>query len=225
MTAAVSVVRPPAAVPAGDGRLEEILRALDPGFLAVWDWDWQRRVITFPRVHPVVGLPDCPVPNCPSVITVATRPMCWGCMVRQAKSGIPLDEFLLVPKSISAGIGQQTCAVDRCERPQDTATARLCATHRLQRSQALGGLGMEEFLAHPKVVGLAGLGPCLVAACYLDRAGSKYPYCKTQVLAAIGAPLTLAGVAMYFLPGPGVPVLIIGLSLLITGLIMAAAGR
>lgn len=180
MTVAVPAVRPPAAVPAGDGRLEEILRALDPGFLSVWDWDWKRRVITFPRVHPVVGLPDCPVPNCPSVITVATRPMCWGCMVRQAKSGMPLDEFLLVPKSISAGIGQQMCAVDRRERPQDSTIARLCATHRLQRSQALGGLGMEEFLAHPKVVGLAGIGPCLVTACYLDRVGSKYPYYKTH---------------------------------------------
>ncbi len=38
-------------------------------------------------------------------------------------------------------------------------------------------------------------------------------------------PQTLAGVAMYFLPGPGVPVLMIGLSLLITGLVLAAAGR
>ncbi|MFD3545856.1 hypothetical protein ACFWUW_09570 [Streptomyces sp. NPDC058655] len=46
-----------------------------------------------------------------------------------------------------------------------------------------------------------------------------------KVLAAIYAPLTLAGVAMYFLPGPGVPVLMIGLSLLITGLVMAAVGR
>ncbi|MFI1066627.1 hypothetical protein ACH4TC_32660 [Streptomyces spororaveus] len=46
-----------------------------------------------------------------------------------------------------------------------------------------------------------------------------------RVLAAIGVPLTVAGVAMYFLPGPGVPVLMIGLSLLVTGLVMAAAGR
>lgn len=39
-----------------------------------------------------------------------------------------------------------------------------------------------------------------------------------KVLAAVGAPLTPAGVAMYFLPGPGVPVLVIGLSLLIVGM-------
>lgn len=46
-----------------------------------------------------------------------------------------------------------------------------------------------------------------------------------RVLAAVGAPLALAGVAMYLLPGPGVPVLIIGLALLTTGIVMAAAGR
>lgn len=46
-----------------------------------------------------------------------------------------------------------------------------------------------------------------------------------RVMAAIGAPLTMAGVAMYFLPGPGFPVLIIGLALLITGLAMTAATR
>ncbi|MFD9302591.1 hypothetical protein ACFWCB_07850 [Streptomyces sp. NPDC060048] len=51
-----------------------------------------------------------------------------------------------------------------------------------------------------------------------------------RVMVAIGAPLTLAGVALHFLPGPGFPVLVfpvlvIGLALLITGLVMAAAAR
>ncbi|MFF9981270.1 hypothetical protein [Streptomyces erythrochromogenes] len=45
------------------------------------------------------------------------------------------------------------------------------------------------------------------------------------VLTAVGAPLTVAGVAMYFLPGPGFPVLVIGLALLVTGLAMTFAGR
>ncbi|MCX4524400.1 hypothetical protein [Streptomyces sp. NPDC012746] len=36
---------------------------------------------------------------------------------------------------------------------------------------------------------------------------------------------TVAEVAMYFLPGPGFPILIIGLALLITGLAMTAAAR
>ncbi|MFF3402991.1 hypothetical protein ACFYW6_31380 [Streptomyces sp. NPDC002659] len=43
------------------------------------------------------------------------------------------------------------------------------------------------------------------------------------VLATAGAPLTLAGAAMYLLPGPGVPVLITGLAALTTGLVMIAA--
>ncbi|WP_405714117.1 hypothetical protein OG264_33035 [Streptomyces xanthophaeus] len=46
-----------------------------------------------------------------------------------------------------------------------------------------------------------------------------------KVMAAVGAPLTVTGVAMHFLPGPGFPFLIIGLALLVTGLAMAASAR
>ncbi|WP_405786818.1 hypothetical protein OG753_01820 [Streptomyces sp. NBC_00029] len=180
MTAAVAGIRPEAGAPAADARLEEVRRALDPEFLALLDWDWERRVITFPRVHPVIGLPDCPVPNCPLAITVATWPMCRGCIERWGRTDVPLEEFLRIPKTSTMRGGQLPCAVAQCERPRDTAAAKLCATHRLQRSQALAGIGIEEFLAHPKVVGLAGLGPCLVAACYLDRVSGKYPYCKAH---------------------------------------------
>ncbi|MDJ0382129.1 PGPGW domain-containing protein [Streptomyces sp. G-G2] len=61
-----------------------------------------------------------------------------------------------------------------------------------------------------------------------SRPSKEQPVSERQVgrvMAAIGAPLTLAGVAMYFLPGPGFPVLIIGLALLITGLVMTASAR
>jgi hypothetical protein len=44
-------------------------------------------------------------------------------------------------------------------------------------------------------------------------------------LAAAGSPLTLAGAAMYVLPGPGLPVLVIGLVALVTGLVMIATTR
>ncbi|WP_432073835.1 hypothetical protein [Streptomyces wuyuanensis] len=44
-------------------------------------------------------------------------------------------------------------------------------------------------------------------------------------LAAGGTALTLAGAAMYVLPGPGLPVLAIGLAALITGLVVMAATR
>ncbi|WP_328741408.1 tyrosine-type recombinase/integrase [Streptomyces caniferus] len=182
MTAApLAAVRPKAAAPLGDERLEEILRALDPGFLRLLDWNWGRRVITFPREHPVIGLPDCPVPSCPLAITVATRPMCSGCTERWCATGLPLEEFLLIPKAISKGIGQIPCAVDRCERPQTRVAARLCDSHHLQRTHKLGRLPLEEFLAHPKVVGLSGLSPCLVESCYLDRVGRQYPYCKAHI--------------------------------------------
>ncbi|MEV8312456.1 hypothetical protein AB0P36_35580 [Streptomyces flavidovirens] len=45
------------------------------------------------------------------------------------------------------------------------------------------------------------------------------------VLAAVGAPLTLAGALMYVLPGSGSPVPAIGMTLLITGLVIATAGH
>ncbi|MFF7647408.1 hypothetical protein [Streptomyces canus] len=45
------------------------------------------------------------------------------------------------------------------------------------------------------------------------------------VLVAVGVLLTLAGALMYVLPGPGLPVLVIGMALLITGLVMAATGQ
>ncbi|MFJ5811977.1 hypothetical protein [Streptomyces sp. NPDC093093] len=40
-----------------------------------------------------------------------------------------------------------------------------------------------------------------------------------------GMPLTLVSVALYVLPGPGFPFLVVGLSLLITGLAMLGAAR
>ncbi|WP_030303104.1 hypothetical protein [Streptomyces katrae] len=40
-----------------------------------------------------------------------------------------------------------------------------------------------------------------------------------------GTPTTLASVAIYILHGPGFPFLVIGLSLLITGLVMLGAAR
>lgn len=45
------------------------------------------------------------------------------------------------------------------------------------------------------------------------------------ILAAAGAPLTLAGALMYVRPGPGFPSWSSGLATLITGLVMTAATR
>ncbi|MCM9083095.1 hypothetical protein L1606_34295 [Streptomyces spororaveus] len=43
---------------------------------------------------------------------------------------------------------------------------------------------------------------------------------KAVVLVIVGVPVTLAGALLYALPGPGFPVLVIGLATLITGLVM-----
>ncbi|MEU2502329.1 hypothetical protein [Streptomyces sp. NRRL F-5527] len=168
---------------AEDERLGQILRALDEDFLRVLGWDWERRVITWPRQHPVIGLPDCPVPACPSAITVLTHPMCGGCLERwRLGPEVPLDEFVLVPKKVSRGVGQEPCAVTDCGRPRNTVAGRLCLAHREQYATAeFRGLDLEAFLAHPRVTGHAAPGPCEVVACFLDRAGGQPPYCKAHV--------------------------------------------
>ncbi|MFJ9824911.1 hypothetical protein ACIRSU_11100 [Streptomyces sp. NPDC101160] len=182
MKTASAAALPPSGAPAGDERLGEILRALDEDFLAVLGWDWDRRVITWSRQHPVIGLPNCPVPGCPLAITVSTRPMCGGCMERWRGSSLPLEEFRLLPKRTSRGTGEAPCAVEGCERPRDSVAGRLCMAHRTQHSAAgLNVLRLEEFLVHPRVSGYASLGTCEVAACYLDRAGRQDPYCKAHL--------------------------------------------
>ncbi|MFD9516140.1 hypothetical protein [Streptomyces sp. NPDC059979] len=46
-----------------------------------------------------------------------------------------------------------------------------------------------------------------------------------MTLAAIGVPVTVMGAAMYVLPGPGLPVLVLGLLLLVAGIATTALGR
>lgn len=182
MTAASAAAVPGSEAPTRDERLEEILTALDNDFLVLLGWDWERRVITWPRQHPVIGLPDCPVPGCPLAITVLTRPMCGGCLERWRRSTLPLEEFLLVPKEISRGIGQGPCMVGRCERPRVTVASQLCLAHHTQHTKTgLSALALEEFLAHPRVTGYASFGLCEVAACYLDRVSRQAPYCKAHL--------------------------------------------
>ncbi|MEU6756775.1 PGPGW domain-containing protein [Streptomyces sp. NPDC046685] len=55
--------------------------------------------------------------------------------------------------------------------------------------------------------------------------GARYGWTAAAWALLIGAPLTVAGAAMYFLPGPGFPVLVTGLALLITGHAMTLAAR
>lgn len=182
MRTVLAAALPGSVAPASDERLREIFHALDEDFLVVLGWDWERRVITWPRQHPVIGLPDCPVPGCPLAITVSTRPMCGGCLERWRGCSLPLEEFLLVPKQTSRGVGQGPCVVAGCGRPRVTVAGQLCSAHHVQHtSTGLRALSLEEFLAHPSVVGHAGFGPCEVAACYLKAVSGKDPYCKSHV--------------------------------------------
>lgn len=103
-------------------------------------------------------------------------------MERWRGCSLPLEEFLLVPKQTSRGVGQGPCVVAGCGRPRVTVAGQLCSAHHVQHtSTGLRALSLEEFLAHPSVVGHAGFGPCEVAACYLKAVSGKDPYCKSHV--------------------------------------------
>lgn len=88
-----------------------------------------------------------------------------------------------MPKQTSRGVGQGPCVVAGCGRPRATVAGRLCQAHQVQHtSTGLRTLSLEEFLAHPSVVGHAGFGPCEVAACYLKGVSGKDPYCRAHHL-------------------------------------------
>ncbi|CAL9334780.1 hypothetical protein SUDANB120_00144 [Streptomyces sp. enrichment culture] len=59
-------------------------------------------------------------------------------------------------------------------------------------------------------------------------AGSGPPMTPRRIgalAAAVCTPLAVAGAALHTFPGPGLPALAVGLALLLTGLLLAAAGR
>ena len=76
MTALVLFAAEPGAVE--DPRTRQIVDALDPAFLRLVGWDWDLRVIFFPKDHPVLGVPDCRVKGCTRGVRFG-RPMCMGC--------------------------------------------------------------------------------------------------------------------------------------------------
>ena len=47
-----------------DLRTAEIIAALDANLLRLVSWDWDVRVVRYPKVHPVLGMPDCEIPGC-----------------------------------------------------------------------------------------------------------------------------------------------------------------
>ncbi|MBW8800177.1 MAG: site-specific integrase [Streptomyces sp.] len=149
-------------------------------FLAEAGWNAERRVMT-PVGHPTMGGRRCPVPNCQS--PVRGKKLCSTCYSRHRTSGMPLEEFVRVPRiSRHLHLGTENCRVSGCERPWiNSGNEPVCRAHRWQMIKHGGTL--EEFLADPSVKGLAGLGDCSVLACNrqaVNERGTRlcYPHSK-----------------------------------------------
>ncbi|MEW2085691.1 hypothetical protein [Streptomyces sp. NPDC005283] len=80
-----------------DLRTAEIIAALDAGFLSLVSWDWDVRVVRYPKSHPVLGMPDCEIPGCAKG-TPLGEPVCIGCRNRWRQSGLAFEDFAAAPR-------------------------------------------------------------------------------------------------------------------------------
>ncbi|MEU9083335.1 site-specific integrase [Streptomyces sp. NPDC048357] len=178
MTAPVLLATEPGE--SADPRTRQIMDALNPEFLRVVRWDWNMRVVFFPRDHPVLGMPDCSVKGCTRGVRFG-RPMCTGCERAWKGSGLLLEDFAAMSKSKMLGMRQEMCRVPRCGRPAKSAQMALCEPHHRQRADTLK-LDIEDFLRHPAVAPREGTGQCEVAVCYRLREYETSRYCKAHQL-------------------------------------------
>jgi integrase len=172
LNAVLAVAVGASASEAGADVTARLTDSIDPDFLAVMGWDPQRRVLTFPRDHPVLGWQECLVRGCTTEAR-STQQLCRGCQVRWTATPGSLEEFVATVRVRRRVTGVGSCAVPHCARGWRTACLALCQTHDHQRRKVLQ-LPMAEFIAHPDVVALPALGPCQVASCTRDRQGRSY---------------------------------------------------
>ncbi|MFI8085853.1 tyrosine-type recombinase/integrase [Kitasatospora sp. NPDC086009] len=161
-----------------DPRTHELIDALDTTFLNLLSWDWERRVIVWPKIHPILGMPDCQVPDCTKG-TQFGRPICEGCFNRRRDSGLSPEEFMKIARPpVFRNVSQELCLVRECQRPWHSVLSKLCDAHLYQRRRL--NLGLEEFVLRPSVQPLPGFGECRVAACYRLRYSGRLLYCTSH---------------------------------------------
>ncbi|MFI1259255.1 hypothetical protein ACH4U6_36900 [Streptomyces netropsis] len=163
-----------------DLRTQVIIDALDAEFLSLVSWDWEARVVRYPKVHPVLGMPDCEIPGCTKG-TPLGEPVCVGCIGRWRRSGLSFEDFAAVPRESAyhRSDGQVLCRVPGCQRPPRLVTYGLCTTHQA-RWHSSSELTVEDFLRNSPQQGLPGFGPCQVTACYRLRGSERTRYCEVH---------------------------------------------
>lgn len=147
-------------------------------FLSLVRWDPNVRVLTFPASDPLLGIRFCIVTGCEQMRGKSTG-LCPTCDARWHQAGSPsLEEFVATPRIYGRTNDVGACAVTGCGRPWCSSAAGLCNAHYMQR-KSVGSPPLNDFLSRSDVVALASYGPCPVAACARDRAGSG-TYCAVH---------------------------------------------
>ncbi|MEV4640660.1 site-specific integrase [Actinoplanes sp. NPDC049548] len=169
--------RPP--IPSADVQddVNGLWAMIDGEVLTLIGWHDQHRVLHFPQAHPLLGWKPCAVPTCAQDTYCRSGDLCLACSRRRRRLGLPLAEFVALPKPLQRSVAEQRCVVPGCRRPWRTSNIQLCAAHLLQRQQS--GQSLPDFLARTDLVGHESFGPCEVAACVRDRYG-QVPYCQAH---------------------------------------------
>lgn len=154
-------------------RLKAILR---PEFVAEVGWDGEREILAPPRNHPLVGTPKCAVLDCDGRVSSLRVGLCSVCKSRLTAAGVPLDEFIMLPRRKGSG-HVRTCEVADCERPT-RCRAGLCDAHDRQWRRKYRHLGVAEFLQVPELEPLASFGPCRVMSCIRQADQGKPGLCR-----------------------------------------------
>ncbi|MGX1886824.1 tyrosine-type recombinase/integrase [Streptomyces sp. NPDC055287] len=162
-----------------DDVTDALMGAVTTEFQQLMSWDPEGRQLVFPRDHPLLGGPECPVTGCDKVVFhTKDHGLCVGCAKRLKSSGQGFEEFVSTAKRHWRSIGVSNCRVSECGRPSKTSRVGLCSAHLGQRKSL--GLSVEEFIRHPSVKPLPGFGPCEVAACPRSRDGHSRRYCMAH---------------------------------------------
>ncbi|MCX4094553.1 site-specific integrase [Nocardia sp. alder85J] len=174
MTPSQAAIAP--TVPAvSDDSVEVLWAAIGPEFLSLIGWSNDTCVVRLPRDHPLLGWPTCAVAKCDQY-GLSGNGLCASCNLRWRKAGMPaVEEFTTIERIRLREQTIQKCLVPACERPWVTSKVALCGTHHWQRRNKVV-LPLEEFVAHPDIVGLKGFGRCDVASCVRDKTDGG-PYC------------------------------------------------
>ncbi|MEU4705610.1 hypothetical protein AB0G00_04190 [Nocardia salmonicida] len=157
---------------------EELWSLIPPEFLEMIGWTEERRVVSFPQTHPVLGWQFCAVINCEQP-TVGIQAFCCHCTRHWRAQGRPdISRFASRPRSRIANRHVANCVVEDCQRPRQSNTHGLCTAHHVFWSKRSGRQSLAEFLARDDIVGLASLGPCEVLSCHHDKDSTRRAYCR-----------------------------------------------